>query len=748
MPKEDPYKVLGIPRTDRNNMGAIKKAYRQKARDAHPDKNLDLDTQTANDNFHRIVNAWELLSNKQHKQRYDSQSNNNNINKNRNTGGWTNVQYTAQQRKQNKQRYEQQQQEIARQAQLIKDAKVAQDRVLKLSTIEQLQHYKILDNKGIFQKYFLCVFVADKRMERQVDDKDLFPYPFGPNGRNSFNWETILQTAKVRYNKVTPLTKAFRVPMSPTQPYIVFAKKGARLDRGEFEVYKPSRWSTPKKPFEHFEKWIMTQLTTTVDVVNLNHEGGPSIRVYLDDGDNNDGKLKSAGVAIPPGFKLGIAVTISDRVIILDGNMDEFVGGSGLFNAKKLDLGQNADDTLDTIAMDIVLVQEEKQTIDVGAGHGRTTRHCYDLSLRCRDWVTHDKCHTQVEFAHNMCAKSCGVCIESQYWNGLHYTLFHLPIHKVPDIPGLRKVMSAVQSAAKFVLVFWDDVSHLWQLRRNVAFVFFLTGLLFGIQIVVLARIVVVRGNKNSSSSSSRSNNVSSSSSSPVLLGLILLSTTILAGAGMWMSLAKRHQVPSMLQGFHNDLWHIRKISVDMIYGLFCLGFLSVSVSKMGTQRLHRRPELRLYNQAVFLLTSALLSTLMVVGTTLYLKHSGSSDIQKMYRYTRWDAIWALRKNVAISIIVFGNLFGASVMGVGEYAKQWWTQSIRARYLVLSVANVGLWFGLLHLALRDSFFLEDLEHVVNMRMSAAIPCIIVGMVWGLSGAHFFSNYQIIKLKVD
>ena len=66
---EDPYKVLGVNR--RANLDTIKKAYRTKAKENHPDKNLHLDPEVANDNFRRIVDAFELLSDPVAKKKYD-----------------------------------------------------------------------------------------------------------------------------------------------------------------------------------------------------------------------------------------------------------------------------------------------------------------------------------------------------------------------------------------------------------------------------------------------------------------------------------------------------------------------------------------------------------------------------------------------------------------------------------------------------------------------------------------------------
>ncbi|MCL4127320.1 UNVERIFIED_CONTAM: hypothetical protein GTU68_012790, partial [Idotea baltica] len=65
--KEDFYKILGV---EKNATAAeIKKAYRKKAIKYHPDKNPD--DKTAEENFKKAAEAYEILGNAEKKARYD-----------------------------------------------------------------------------------------------------------------------------------------------------------------------------------------------------------------------------------------------------------------------------------------------------------------------------------------------------------------------------------------------------------------------------------------------------------------------------------------------------------------------------------------------------------------------------------------------------------------------------------------------------------------------------------------------------
>lgn len=746
IPKEDPYEILGIPRKDRSSMDAIKKAYRQKAKDSHPDKNLDMDPQKANAKFHRINEAWEFLSDAQKKRQYDQRRSSNGGRHPPASQPTRQPSYQRQQA-QNLFRKQQEQQRRAREeeerqrkaaqetrAKLVRDAQIAQERIVKLSTIEQLQGMTDLFDKGTltFRKHFLCVFVSDKKVEKMADHEYLFPYPFG-SSTTSFDWTEILVAAKVRYNTPTPLTRAFRAPAKKTKPYIVFATKGSRLDKGEFETYQPHRLM--QHSIERFEQWVLDRLKATVTVVNRFADGGPTLRVFIDTGDKTAKVLSSAGRSIPPGFMLETPMSVSHRLIVVDANLDNFIGSTGIETQRML---RNDPDTIERVAMDIFTVKHQKQRFELKETN---TRHCYDLSTTCHEWAKGGgkHCSSQTDFSHAMCSKSCGVCLESHYWNGLYYTFHHLPIYKVPNVPGARPVLSLVRNLTRFghrfLDVAWQDFPHLLEVRRNVTAGFLISGILFGIQIVLLARMIL--GGPGGKANWISNNGDASKNTSLVL---ILLPPSIQLGLKLWLS--RSSNLPKFLLNFWLDLQFVETYAQDFLLGLYGLGILSCLLSAGAYRGRHNGQSMARHAASfvVFVVSSAFL---LLATDFFVIPESGMTR-------SRWDSVWELRKNVAVAIICWGCITGVYLLGVVRLVTRRLQQQISTRlvYFLLSIVNIGLWISLVSLAfVLDRSFERDLEHVLSMRMSAGIPCILVGAIMGLSGAHFVSTHHV-KMKVE
>ena len=63
----DPYQILGVARGASD--ADIKKAYRKLAKELHPDRNKD--NPKASERFSRVTNAYDLLSDKNKRARFD-----------------------------------------------------------------------------------------------------------------------------------------------------------------------------------------------------------------------------------------------------------------------------------------------------------------------------------------------------------------------------------------------------------------------------------------------------------------------------------------------------------------------------------------------------------------------------------------------------------------------------------------------------------------------------------------------------
>ena len=738
MPDEDPYEVLGIKRKDRNNMDAIKKAYRDMARKAHPDKNPNLDPEVANQNFHRINSAYEYLSDEEQKRHYDTRQRHQGRNNNNNNNSYRQQQEARRRRQQQQAKEEERRrraEEARRQREITKLAREAQANLLKVTTLEDLFQNNIVERKTkVFRKNFLCVFVSNKRIESIAENEYLFPYPFGTDsGRNNVEWKNLVQTAKVRFNKATPLTKAFNVPTSLSRPYIIFVEEGTRFDRLKYKMYNPGRHHS----YEKFEKWVMDQLRATVSVINHNPVGSPSIRPYfVISGESSLKILRSAGKPVAPGYMLEIQAKLSDRIVVLDEATNEFVGSFGATRQNSWEIDESV---LDLIAMDDIIVTEKEQIINLGAGHG-TTRTCYDLSLGCQTWLAHEnnKCQRFSAFAHSMCAKSCGVCLESPYFNGLYYVLLHSPTYKVPGgVPSA--IFLVVREIAKFGETACHDFLHLWTMRRTVLATFLVGGLLLGIQIDLLVRMML-----------EESPGLVRTKDQPSLLvlGFWFFSTAYVACVLLFVYQANAADLLHWrgLVSFHWDLVNMRRNMPEIAVIFLCIGIGSQAVSKVLTFPFFRRQGLNLFGRILFLVSTVVVSFLMVVGLTLHIDQEARNS-SYMYRINnKWARALKLHKNVAVVLVTLGHMIGNTMLILLHYV----TYKLRTRkgvHLLASLANILVGCVFASVVSNDPYFLQDLEHVTSMRMSASIPCMVVAMLLGIHVAYnLFDNTSVVSTR--
>ena len=806
-PKEDPYKVLGIPHA--SSLADVKKAYHKQALQKHPDKNPEKDHTKAADDFRRVLEAWEYLSNDNQKRTYD------NLRKKQQKQRRTTMYYGQQQQQQsghghgqrtqtyrdsngrtyttyssehsndsrnNKQKqqmdqppphftfsssqHKQQKHSSSSNAEFLQKVKELQSHVIKLSTWEQFQSQFLTRKKTqsqekrgeslYFKKHFLGVFVARRKMEQYADEVLLFPYPFAgkiQNGRHSASaWDDILQTAKIRYNTPTPLTEAFGVPAdknsknSNNKPFVVFGKQGDPVTK--YRVYRFKAFTT-KTPQEALQDWVMESLDCIVTVVNHHRQDVRIFRqpqYYLQTSSSNSKqKAREVGQPLPPGHQTTLKLKVTDRLIFMDVTTDQFYPTST--TSFHIDMLQDAN-IVNSIALSNVMVTQLEQLVEIGYGY-TGTRKCYDRSVHCHGWATkmtiqtikarQSNCDLFPEFGHNICPYSCGICTESHpVVNGVYYVLLHMPLHKIPTIP-LRMVVEGTRASAKYLDVCLEDLYHMLEMRRNVAASFGLGGVLLGIQLALVAHMVI-----GSSFSSHHSvpmpGTADNNSNHHYLMMWLTLSLTFIAW-GAWMLETSPSELPGSLKGFRKDLVWMVKNSMDSVYRLLYIGFLSVVLSTKLIDRFFARISSNAGvggKRILHVLGLILISSMMLGVTTYVLQH----DQAKSQRYLYWSEIWHLRKNAATMILAFGATLGSTILALRHLLRHASFTLIAASILNVALAVLGL-----VLASQDNFFHTDLNHVLTTRMSAAIPLALVGLFSGMTIVHFLATYKV-KIKVD
>jgi len=259
--EEDLYKILGVSRSASTQ--EIKKAYRKKALDTHPDKNKDVPAEEAAAAFQRVVHAFEILSDKSSRNRYDrtgSHSSNGGGSGGRqqqhNGFTWT-FRWNTQQRTRLKDKF---------------SVKQAQSRILHIVSLEQLEvimtttesNGEEVDSSQVLERNLLICFYTPP-LETHVMDNMVYPWPFAAQSSQGIWWEDMLQTTVVRFHKSNELTKFFDVPDGNQlqQPLFLFGKRGQKF-------HDPNTWtrrlSTDNRQI--FDKWVWEQLRVVITFVN------------------------------------------------------------------------------------------------------------------------------------------------------------------------------------------------------------------------------------------------------------------------------------------------------------------------------------------------------------------------------------------------------------------------------------------------------------------------------------------------
>jgi curved DNA-binding protein CbpA len=213
--KKNLYTLLGLSSTASQSM--IKKAYRGKARDTHPDKNPTMDPLVAAENFREIVEAYETLSDLKARSEYDrtgraaasQRKNEQNQGGNRNQGfnwGWKfGFNQGSHQERQHGLLFDR----IYR-TQIID----AQSRVISILSLDHLKSTALAGDDSEFydehsieqrlERYVLLAFYDSSipACEHRLTSQVLFPWPYAGYsnenyGTSSVWWDEIMLTGKV-----------------------------------------------------------------------------------------------------------------------------------------------------------------------------------------------------------------------------------------------------------------------------------------------------------------------------------------------------------------------------------------------------------------------------------------------------------------------------------------------------------------------------------------------------------------------
>lgn len=247
---EDLYQILGVSR--QATASEIKKAYRRKALDTHPDKNTHLPADEAAENFRQVARAFEILSDASSRRHYDRTGRSEGTSQQQHQqqqGSWTftwNYQRRAPQKL--KDRF---------------DVQKAQSRVLHVVSLEQLQTIMLdVDQGDVLERSLLISFVQPGAIETHVNDEMVFPYPFAGMSSQGIWWEDLLQTVQIRYHTPKhPLAQFFGLTAPLTEPVFFLARRGVPLQPEHFV-------KLTSKSRQTFDKWVWEQLEVDIQFVN------------------------------------------------------------------------------------------------------------------------------------------------------------------------------------------------------------------------------------------------------------------------------------------------------------------------------------------------------------------------------------------------------------------------------------------------------------------------------------------------
>ena len=387
---EDLYKLLGVSKTATTK--EIKRAYRRKALESHPDKNTDVSKEEAAEAFQKVVHAFEVLSDDSTRRLYDrtgrtsgaTSTNNGSGGGGGGRGGFSGgFQWSWSYSSSGRRQYHHQYRRPKLKDQF--DVQEAQSRVLHVVSLEQLKTIILDDDisdEDILERNLLICFTTPK-YETHVNDEMVYPYPFAAKSAQGIWWEDLLQTSMIRYHRENELTRFFDIPHGDTleKPVFLFGKRGAPLVPESF-----SRLETSDRNV--FSDWMWQQIQ--VEVWFVNKHSFPVEIYWL------HGTSARHPFILQPNERTKHYTHLSHEFWARDARTDTRKDSPGRWKLH--------DNTC--IAKWKIINDLQGQELVV------EPKVCYDLSGHCSYWNGQNQCKKNPNFMAEVCQLTCNLCSE------------------------------------------------------------------------------------------------------------------------------------------------------------------------------------------------------------------------------------------------------------------------------------------------------------------------------------------------
>lgn len=387
---EDLYQILGV--TKAASTKEIKSAYRKKALATHPDKNKGVPPEEAAYAFHKVVHAFEVLSDGKLRQSYDITGDASRGHHEQSGGGsgqqqWRGFQF----REQDFFWYDDGDgfQQPIKNSFEVKDA---MSRVMHIVSFEQLKTIMLDDNDKL-ERNLLMVFVTPLAVETICDEHLLFPYPFAGMSTQGIWWEDLMQTVKIRYHRENELTKVFGIPHGDNlhAPIVVFAKRGQTLDA--ITIATLARIQTRNR--QEFEDWTWRRLVVHVWFVNQHTH---AVEIFWIDNGSAEMTL-----TVKPGGRASRVTMLSHEWWVRDIRVDSLSN-----SPRRNSLTKNS-----LLGIWKIVSDKDGQEIVI------KSKACVDMSGHCEWWeATMGECTNNPIFMRSQCRKTCKFCVDDDHQNG------------------------------------------------------------------------------------------------------------------------------------------------------------------------------------------------------------------------------------------------------------------------------------------------------------------------------------------